>query len=200
MAAIYRQLEQGDIVDRHLLENDVILFNRQPSLHRISIMAFRAKIMPWRTLRFNICVCAPFNADFDGDEMNIHLPQNVEAAADAKVLMNVLHNMYSPRGGELIVAPAQDFLSGTYLMTRKNVFMDFSHFSFLLAQVFDTDEPVEIPWAATLVPVPLWTGKRLISLVIRRNARCNVRFTYACLNKETRRIVICARATATFRF
>jgi hypothetical protein len=54
---------------------DVVLFNRQPSLHRVSIMAFRAVVRPGRTLRFNECVCTPFNADFDGDEMNLHLPQ-----------------------------------------------------------------------------------------------------------------------------
>jgi DNA-directed RNA polymerase III subunit RPC1 len=54
---------------------DVVLFNRQPSLHRVSIMAFRAVVRPGRTLRFNECVCSPFNADFDGDEMNLHLPQ-----------------------------------------------------------------------------------------------------------------------------
>jgi DNA-directed RNA polymerase beta' subunit len=65
----------GDIVERHLEEGDVVLFNRQPSLHRVSIMAFRAVVRPGRTLRFNECVCSPFNADFDGDEMNLHLPQ-----------------------------------------------------------------------------------------------------------------------------
>lgn len=58
------------------MENgDVVLFNRQPSLHRVSIQAFRAVVRPGRTLRFNECVCSPFNADFDGDEMNLHLPQ-----------------------------------------------------------------------------------------------------------------------------
>ena len=60
---------------RPAADGDVVLFNRQPSLHRMSIMAHRARIMPWRTLRFNECVCAPYNADFDGDEMNIHVPQ-----------------------------------------------------------------------------------------------------------------------------
>ena len=56
-------------------DGDVVLFNRQPSLHRMSIMAHRVRVMPGRTLRFNECVCAPYNADFDGDEMNIHVPQ-----------------------------------------------------------------------------------------------------------------------------
>jgi DNA-directed RNA polymerase III subunit RPC1 len=68
-------LQVGDIVERHLEEGDIVLFNRQPSLHRVSIMAFRATVKAGRTLRFNECVCSPFNADFDGDEMNLHLPQ-----------------------------------------------------------------------------------------------------------------------------
>jgi len=65
----------------------MVLFNRQPSLHKMSIMAHRARIMPWRTLRFNECVCTPYNADFDGDEMNIHVPQTEEARAEAISLM-----------------------------------------------------------------------------------------------------------------
>jgi DNA-directed RNA polymerase beta' subunit len=60
---------------RHMVDEDIVLFNRQPSLHKLSIMAHRVKVMPWRTFRFNECVCAPYNADFDGDEMNMHLPQ-----------------------------------------------------------------------------------------------------------------------------
>jgi DNA-directed RNA polymerase III subunit RPC1 len=67
-------LKIGDIVERHLRDDDIVLFNRQPSLHRLSIMAHRAKVMTWKTLRFNESVCTPYNADFDGDEMNIHVP------------------------------------------------------------------------------------------------------------------------------
>lgn len=73
------ELKHGDVVERHLEDGDCVLFNRQPSLHRVSIMAHRARVMPFRTLRFNECVCKPYNADFDGDEMNIHLPQTEEA-------------------------------------------------------------------------------------------------------------------------
>ena len=72
-------LRLGDTVERHLDDNDVVLFNRQPSLHKISIMSHRAKVMPGRTFRFNECACTPYNADFDGDEMNLHLPQTYEA-------------------------------------------------------------------------------------------------------------------------
>ena len=71
---IAEEIKIGDIVERHLENGDVVLFNRQPSLHRVSIMAHRARVMPNRTFRFNECVCTPYNADFDGDEMNIHFP------------------------------------------------------------------------------------------------------------------------------
>lgn len=83
-------LSIGDIVERHMIDGDVVLFNRQPSLHRMSIMCHRARILPYRTFRFNECVCSPYNADFDGDEMNLHLPQTEEARAEAATLMGVL--------------------------------------------------------------------------------------------------------------
>ena len=184
---VIRNLHYGDIVERHLLDNDTVLFNRQPSLHRISIMGFRAKIMEWRTMRFNESCCAPFNADFDGDEMNVHLPQTLEAAADARVLMNVLHNLFSPRAGELIVAPTQDFLSGAYILTRRNVFLDYSHFTNLISQIFDNQEVVDIPPPAIMIPsknIYLWTGKQVVSLMIAPNKHTGLHFTHRVGNKE----------------
>ena len=80
----------GDVVDRHLQDDDIVLFNRQPSLHKLSIMSHFVKVRPWRTFRFNECVCAPYNADFDGDEMNLHVPQTEEARAEALELMGVI--------------------------------------------------------------------------------------------------------------
>ena len=102
-----QNLRYGDIVDRHMIDNDVVLFNRQPSLHKLSIMAHFAKIMPHRTFRFNECVCTPYNADFDGDEMNLHLPQTEEAKAEALTLMGVKSNLVTPRNGELLIAAIQ---------------------------------------------------------------------------------------------
>ena len=58
-----RELAVGDVVERHMADGDVVLFNRQPSLHKLSIMSHHVKVMPWRTFRFNECVCAPYNAD-----------------------------------------------------------------------------------------------------------------------------------------
>ena len=82
-------LSVGDFVVRHLQDDDIVLFNRQPSLHKLSIMSHFVKVLPWRTFRFNECVCTPYNADFDGDEMNLHVPQTEEARAEAMELMGV---------------------------------------------------------------------------------------------------------------
>ena len=78
-----KTLAIGDTVERHLIDGDVVLFNRQPSLHKQSIMAHTVRVLQGRTFRFNECVCAPYNADFDGDEMNLHVPQTEEARAEA---------------------------------------------------------------------------------------------------------------------
>jgi DNA-directed RNA polymerase III subunit RPC1 len=89
----------GDVVERHLRDGDVVIFNRQPSLHRISMMGFRVKVSEGKTLRFNECVCTPFNADFDGDEMNIHVPQTLEARSETLHLMGVTQNIVTPKSG-----------------------------------------------------------------------------------------------------
>ena len=94
-----------------MLDEDIVLFNRQPSLHKLSIMCHRAKVLEHRTFRFNECVCTPYNADFDGDEMNLHLPQTEEARAEAWVLMGNKYNLVTPRNGELLIGAIQVHLS-----------------------------------------------------------------------------------------
>ena len=75
-------LQPGFIVERHLADDDVVLFNRQPSLHKMSMMGHRVKVMPFSTFRLNLSVTTPYNADFDGDEMNLHVPQTIEARTE----------------------------------------------------------------------------------------------------------------------
>ena len=118
---ISEELETGFTVERHLQDGDITLFNRQPSLHRMSLMAHRARIMPWKTFRLNLCVCDPYNADFDGDEMNLHVPQTAEARAEAEELMLVQENLRSPRFGGPILGCTQDHISGLYLLTGDDV-------------------------------------------------------------------------------
>ncbi|WP_049922327.1 DNA-directed RNA polymerase subunit A' [Halopiger djelfimassiliensis] len=114
------KVEAGWEVNRHLIDGDIVIFNRQPSLHRMSIMAHEVVVMPYKTFRLNTVVCPPYNADFDGDEMNMHALQNEEARAEARVLMRVQEQILSPRFGENIIGAIQDHISGMYLLTHDN--------------------------------------------------------------------------------
>ncbi|XP_065063697.1 DNA-directed RNA polymerase III subunit RPC1-like isoform X2 [Rhopilema esculentum] len=168
--AIAQELKFGDIVERHLMDGDVVLFNRQPSLHKLSIMAHFAKVMPHRTFRFNECVCTPYNADFDGDEMNLHLPQTQEAKAEALMLMGVKENIITPRNGEPLIAATQDFITGGYLVTQKDLFFDRAQFCQLASVILagkDNTIRVTLPPPAIVKPARLWTGKQLYSLTLR---------------------------------
>uniref|UniRef100_A0A0D9W6L6 DNA-directed RNA polymerase subunit n=1 Tax=Leersia perrieri TaxID=77586 RepID=A0A0D9W6L6_9ORYZ len=165
-----RDLKYGCIVERHLEDGDIVLFNRQPSLHRMSIMSHRARIMPWRTLRFNESVCNPYNADFDGDEMNLHVPQTEEARTEALMLMGVQNNLCTPKNGEILVASTQDFLTSSFLVTRKDNFYDRSSFTLLCSYLGDAMENIDLPTPALIKPIELWTGKQLFSVLVRPNA------------------------------
>ena len=114
------KIEPGWEVSRHLVDGDIVIFNRQPSLHRMSIMAHEVVVMPYKTFRLNTVVCPPYNADFDGDEMNMHALQNEEARAEARALMRVQEQMLSPRFGENIIGAIQDHITGLYLLTNQN--------------------------------------------------------------------------------
>ncbi len=115
---LLEELEPGFKVERHLMDGDISLFNRQPSLHRMSMMCHKVKVLPGKTLRLNPAACAPYNADFDGDEMNLHIPQTEEARAEAEILMKVQTQMISPRYGLSIIGCIQDAISGNYLLTK----------------------------------------------------------------------------------
>ena len=119
-AELAEKVESGWEVNRHLVDGDIVIFNRQPSLHRMSIMAHEVVVMPYKTFRLNTTVCPPYNADFDGDEMNMHALQNEEARAEARVLMRVQEQILSPRFGGNIIGAIQDHISGTYLLTHTN--------------------------------------------------------------------------------
>lgn len=118
---ILEELEEGYIVERHLVDGDISLFNRQPSLHRMSMMCHLVKVLPGNTFRLNPAVCNPYNADFDGDEMNFHIPQNEEARAEARILMLVETQIISPRYGLSVVGCIHDAITGNYLLTKELV-------------------------------------------------------------------------------
>ncbi len=118
---ILEELSEGYIVERHLINGDPVIFNRQPSLHRMSMMVHKTKVLPNKTLRLNLCVCPPYNADFDGDEMNLHVPQTEEARAEARILLNVNNNLISPRYGSPLIGLINDHILGAYLLTQDDV-------------------------------------------------------------------------------
>lgn len=110
-------LEIGDIVGRHLIKGDWGLFNRAPSLHRQSIMAFKVVPLKTKSIAFNPTVCIPFNADYDGDAGKVHFVQSLEAIEQSKNIMNLSKNVIHGRYGKLTVATDQDETSGLALMT-----------------------------------------------------------------------------------
>ena len=111
------KLEIGDIVHRHMMDGDPILFNRQPTLHRMSMMCHIARIMPvGDTFRMNVGDTKPYNADFDGDEMNLHMPQDIESASELRNLAAVPWQIISPANNKSIVGIFQDSLLGAILL------------------------------------------------------------------------------------
>ena len=117
-------LAKGDVVHRHMLDGDVVLFNRQPSLHRMSMMAHIVKVMMvGDTFRMNVGDTKPYNADFDGDEMNMHMPQNELAEIELRHLAAVPLQQLSPTGNSPIIGIFQDSLLGSFQFTRPGVNM-----------------------------------------------------------------------------
>ena len=116
------KLEIGDIVHRHMLDGDYVLFNRQPTLHRGSMMAHIVKVMEiGDTFRMNVAVTKPYNADFDGDEMNMHMPQNDLAESELRYLANIPNHIINPGDNKPIIGIFQDSLIGSFLFTRRNI-------------------------------------------------------------------------------
>jgi DNA-directed RNA polymerase beta' subunit len=113
-------LYNGDTVNRHLMDGDIILFNRQPTLHRMSMMGHRVRVLPYNTFRLNVTVTRPYNADFDGDEMNAHIPQSYEATVELQEIASVPMQIIRPRDAMPVIGVVQDALAGAYLATRPN--------------------------------------------------------------------------------
>jgi DNA-directed RNA polymerase beta' subunit len=111
-------LEIGDKVERQLKNGDMVLLNRQPTLHKGSMIAHEVVVLPGKTFRFNLSIAGSFNADFDGDEMNIHVAQNYRARAEMKELSHAKHIMVSAQSSKCNVKIVQDSLLGNFLMTR----------------------------------------------------------------------------------
>jgi len=114
-------LREGDIVHRHLIDGDAVLFNRQPSLHKASMMAHRVRVLPYSTFRLNVSATRPYNADFDGDEMNMHVPQSIASATELRYLASLLRNIISPRTNSPIIQLFQDTMTGVFRISQPGV-------------------------------------------------------------------------------
>lgn len=115
------EIQPGYKVERHLQDGDVVLFNRHPSLHKQSLMSHFVRVLPHRTFRLHPAVCFPYNADFDGDEMNIHSPQTEEARAEATILLDVKQNIFSSKNNINLIGTIADAVTGAYIMGSEMV-------------------------------------------------------------------------------
>ena len=168
-------LDIGYIVERHLIDGDLVVFNRQPTLHRMSMMGHRIKILPYSSFRLNLSVTRPYNADFDGDEMNMHVPQTYESKAEIKEIMHVPKQIVSPQSNKPVMGIVQDSLVGIRLMTKRNSFLTRDQVMQLVLWLGDFK--FELPVPAIIKPVPMWTGKQIISLLLPEvniSKNCNV--------------------------
>lgn len=162
------ELKEGDVVERHMMNGDYVLFNRQPSLHRMSMMGHRVVVMPYNTFRSNPSVCPCFNSDYDGDEMNAHLPQSVVTMNELVELAAVPTQIISPRECKPIIAIVQDVPLGVYRLTKSNVFIDHKQLMNLMSLNPRYLGYVPSPSNST-GSVDKWSGRQVLSTIIPKN-------------------------------
>lgn len=160
------RLQYGWKVERHIDDDDVIIFNRQPSLHKESMMGHKVKVMPYSTFRLNLSVTSPYNADFDGDEMNLHVPQSDETRAEVMNLCMVPLNIVSPQRNSPLMGIVQDTLCGAYKMCRRDNFLTKDQVQNIMMWVPEWDGVIPPP--AIMKPRPRWTGKQIISMAFEK--------------------------------
>lgn len=159
---LLEEIQPGFIVERHLMDGDIAVFNRQPSLHRMSMMCHKVKVLPGLTFRLNPSVCEPYNADFDGDEMNLHIPQTEEARAEAELLMHVPTQIISPRYGLSIIGCNKDAQTGMYILSQKDFKLTREEAIDMLASIGVTD-------FSRLPDREIVTGKEVISTLLPKD-------------------------------
>ena len=163
-------LQCGYKVERHVRDGDLVIFNRQPTLHKMSMMGHRVKVLPWSTFRMNLSDTSPYNADFDGDEMNLHVPQSMETRAEVENIHITPRQIITPQSNRPVMGIVQDTLTAVRKMTKRDVFIDKEQMMNLLMFLPSWDGKMPVP--AILKPKPLWTGKQLFSLIIPGNVNC----------------------------
>ena len=158
-------LEKGYIVERHMQNGDYVIFNRQPSLHKMSMMGHRVHILPYSTFRLNLSVTTPYNADFDGDEMNLHMPQSLESKSEIMNIMHVPKQIVSPQSNRPVMGIVQDTLIGCKIFTERDNFLTYDQVNNLVLWIDDFDIR-KLPMPCIMKPQPLWSGKQIFSLIL----------------------------------
>ncbi|KAI8873392.1 Rpo21 protein [Ramicandelaber brevisporus] len=163
-------LRYGYQVQRHLIDGDLVIFNRQPSLHKMSMMGHRVRVMPYSTFRLNLSVTKPYNADFDGDEMNLHVPQTESTRSEIRNICMVPLQIISPKDHQPVMGIVQDTLCAANIMTRRDTFVTREFMMNLCLWVPNWDGVLPPP--TILKPQMLWTGKQVLSMVIPKGINC----------------------------
>uniref|UniRef100_H3CXM9 DNA-directed RNA polymerase subunit n=1 Tax=Tetraodon nigroviridis TaxID=99883 RepID=H3CXM9_TETNG len=156
------------IVNRHIKNGDVLLLNRQPTLHRPSIQAHCARILPGeKVLRMHYANCKAYNADFDGDEMNAHFPQSELARAEAYTLVSTDHQYLVPKDGKPLAGLIQDHMVSGTRMTLRGCFFSRAQYTELVYRgLTDKQGRIKLLPPAIFKPQQLWTGKQLVSTLL----------------------------------
>ncbi|XP_054269431.1 DNA-directed RNA polymerase II subunit RPB1-like [Macrosteles quadrilineatus] len=160
-------LQCGYKVERHVRDGDLVIFNRQPTLHKMSMMGHRVKVLPWSTFRMNLSCTSPYNADFDGDEMNLHVPQSMETRAEVENIHVTPRQIITPQANKPVMGIVQDTLTAVRKMTKRDVFLEKEQMMNILMHLPIWDG--KMPQPCILKPKPLWTGKQVFSLIIPGN-------------------------------
>jgi DNA-directed RNA polymerase II subunit RPB1 len=158
-------LYHGDTVNRHLLDGDMVLFNRQPTLHRMSMMGHRVRVLPYNTFRLNVSVTSPYNADFDGDEMNAHIPQSSEAIQELQDIAAVPYQMISPRHQKPVIKVVQDSLLGTYRITKQGD--TFTKREYMNLMMWNKRFDGTLPESEIIDGAPRWSGQKVVSALFQ---------------------------------
>ena len=155
-------IDIGDILHVHLMKGDWVVMNRQPTLHWPSMMGFRVVPQDTKTFKVSLAVTKPLNVDFDGDEINCHVPQNPMATTEVKELMVTPFNILSPKNGMPIICVVKDAMVNMYLLTKRKKQMERSMFIQYLVDLDDLSRFNEI------VSKLGYTGKAVFSFLLPR--------------------------------
>ena len=160
------RLQYGWTVERYLQDEDIVIFNRQPSLHKMGMMGHRVKIMDGRTFRLNLCCANPYNADFDGDEMNMHVPQSACARNEVAGIMMVPQQIISPQANKPVMGIVQDSLLGSHLLTGVGILLNKEKVMDLVSCIkYPIKKTIPLPKPIILRPQEMWTGVQVFSLL-----------------------------------